>query len=273
MGRFIGRTAFITGAARGQGRSHALRLAEEGADIVAVDICAQIESAPYDLATPEDLDETVARVEKLGRRGVAVKADVRDLAALHSAAAQAVDRLGGIDVVIANAGILHMGPAAYPERTFREVLDVNLVGTWNTVQATAPIMIEQGRGGAIVLISSTQGFTGRGGAGDAGLDAYTASKHGVVGLMRTFAHWLAPHSIRVNTVHPTGVETPMIMNEAMSRYGTEYPELASAAGLNLLDLPYVQPEDISHAIAWLASDQARYVTGITLPVDAGFTVR
>jgi NAD(P)-dependent dehydrogenase (short-subunit alcohol dehydrogenase family) len=143
------------------------------------------------------------------------------------------------------------------------------VGTWNTVHATAPLMIEQGRGGAVVLISSTQGLTGRGGSGVAGADGYTASKHGLVGLMRTFAHWLAPHRIRVNTVHPTGVATPMIMNPVIERLFAEHP--GAAAGVrNLLDVPYIEPEDVSNAIAWLTSDEASYVTGVALPVDAGF---
>ncbi|GAA4545296.1 mycofactocin-coupled SDR family oxidoreductase [Pseudonocardia xishanensis] len=272
MGRFTGRTAFITGAARGQGRSHALRLAAEGADIVAIDICAQIESATYDLATPEDLDETVGEIEKLDRRVIPVRADVRDLAALEAAAAEAVDHLGGIDVVIANAGIAPSGPTPDAEQTFREVIDVNLVGVWNTLRATAPTMIEQGRGGAVVLISSVLGLSGRGSVGNVGGEAYVAAKHGVTGLMKAYANRLAPHAIRVNSIHPTGVPTPMIDNEAVRRFAAETPE-AVAGMINLMDVPWVETQDVSAAIAWVASDEGRYVTGVSLPVDAGFLVK
>jgi SDR family mycofactocin-dependent oxidoreductase len=272
MHRFTGKTAFITGAARGQGRSHALRLAQEGADIIAVDICAPIESATYDLATPADLEHTVSLVEQLGRRIVARTVDTRDLEALSAAAASGAAELGGIDVVIANAGIACAGEPADAKTVFDEVLEVNLTGTWNTLRATAPLMIEQGRGGAIVLTSSTQGLTGRGGAGIAGNDAYAASKHGMVGLMRSYAHALAPHWIRVNSIHPTGVDTPMIKNPAIERLMSE--NIHALAGVsNLLDVLYVEPSDISAAIAWITSDEGRYVTGVTLPVDAGFAAK
>jgi SDR family mycofactocin-dependent oxidoreductase len=267
--RLEGSVALITGAARGQGRAHAVRLAADGADVIAVDICADIPTVGYPLATPEDLTETARLVEAQGRRVVARQVDVRDRAALQAVVDEGVAALGPIRIVVANAGIAPLMGGADEDETFADVLDVNLTGAWNTVKAAAPSMVEAGRGGAIVLISSTQGLSGTGGNGTPGLTAYAASKHGLVGLMRSFANWLAPHSIRVNTVHPTGVATPMILNEPMQNY------LSAAAGTsdrqgNLLPVPMVESEDISDAVAWLVSDEGRYVTGVTLPVDAGF---
>lgn len=272
--RFEGKVAFITGAARGQGRSHALRLAEEGADIIAVDICRQIESVPYSLATPEDLKETVSQVEALGRRIVAAETDVRDSAALQKAVTEGVDQLGRLDIVVANAGVSLMTPETDLDHfaLFRDVVDVNLTGTYNTVAAAAPTMLEQGEGGAIVLTSSTQGLTGRGGDGGGPKSGYTAAKHGVVGLMRSFNHWLGPHGIRVNTVHPTGVRTKMIINETTEKLFAARPELGVAFS-NLMPVDMLEPTDITNAVAWLVSDEARYVTGVTLPVDAGFVVK
>jgi SDR family mycofactocin-dependent oxidoreductase len=274
MGRFDGRTAFITGAARGQGRSHAVRLASEGADVVAVDRCAGIPTVAYELATPADLAETARLIEAQGRQVVTAQVDVRDNDALAEALRNGVDELGGgLDVVLANAGIGLMAADADPRHAFRDQLDVNLVGVWNTVQAAAPLLIEQGRGGAIVLTSSVFGLTGRGGNGGGGGDGYVASKHGVVGLMRTFATWLAPHGIRVNSVHPSGVATPMVQNPAVEElFGGEFPKPTEDVA-NLLDVMLVQPEDISAAVAFLASDEARYITGVALPVDAGMLVR
>jgi SDR family mycofactocin-dependent oxidoreductase len=274
MGKLEGKVAFITGAARGQGRSHAVRLARAGADIIAVDLCRQIDSVAYPLASPADLAETVAQVEALDRRIVSAQADVREIGALREAVAEGVGQLGGVDIVLANAGILGVSTdaGADQDRLFRDVVDVNLTGVWNTVSAAAPIMIEQGRGGAIVLTSSTQGLTGRGGDGGGALSGYAAAKHGVVGLMRSFSHWLAPHNIRVNTVHPTGVNTDMIVNEVIPKVFEAQPEMAQALS-NLMPVEMIEAIDISNAIAWLVSDEARYVTGITLPVDAGFTVK
>ncbi len=274
MGKLDGKVALITGAARGQGRSHALRLAEEGADIIAVDICAQVETVGYPMSTPEDLAETVSKIEDLDRRVVSHRADVRDDAALRAAVSDGVSHLGGVDIVLANAGIASIGgdSSAGEAAVFRDLIDINLTGVWSTVQAAAPTMIEQGRGGAIVLTSSTQGLTGRGGNGTGAMDGYCAAKHGVVGLMRTFSHWLAPHGIRVNTVHPTGVDTPMINNPVIENYIAENPTVADALS-NLMDVAMVEARDISNAIAWLVSDEARYVTGVTLPVDAGFTAK
>jgi SDR family mycofactocin-dependent oxidoreductase len=274
MGKLDGKVAFITGAARGQGRSHAIRLAQEGADIIAVDLCAQLESVPYPMSTEEDLAETVSQVEALDRRIVSAVADVRDAAALRGVVAEGIAQLGGVDIVLGNAGILSVSPRTDVDQDalFREVVDINLTGVWNTVSAAAPAMIEQGRGGAIVLTSSTQGLTGRGGEGGGALTGYSAAKHGVVGLMRSFAHWLAPHNIRVNTVHPTGVNTTMIANENIAQMMQETPEMAAALA-NLMPVDMIEAIDISNAIAWLVSDEARYVTGVTLPVDAGFTVK
>jgi SDR family mycofactocin-dependent oxidoreductase len=273
MGTLDGKVAFITGAARGQGRSHAVRLAREGADVIAVDVCRQLDTVAYPMATPEDLAATVAEVEALDRRIVAVQADVRDAAALASAVAEGVAQLGSVDIVLANAGIAGLAdPDADEAAVFRETVEVNLTGVYNTVKAAAPTMIEQGRGGSIVLTSSTQGLTGRGGDGGAALSAYCAAKHGVVGLMRSFATWLAPHHIRVNTVHPTGVNTPMIVNEPFAEFFAANPDTGSIFA-NLLPVDMVEPVDISNAIAWLVSDAARYVTGVMLPVDAGFAVR
>ncbi|OBA61878.1 3-ketoacyl-ACP reductase [Mycobacterium sp. 1100029.7] len=272
MGALEGKVAFITGAARGQGRSHAIRLAEEGADIVAVDLCGQIDSVPYVLGTTEDLEHTVKAVEAQGRRIVARTADVRDTTRLNQVIAEATEHLGPIDIVVANAGIATTGAEnPNPEQAFRDVIDVNLVGVWNTVTAALPSMRAAGKGGVVVLISSTQGLKGVGGDG-AATTAYAAAKHGVVGLMRSFTHCLARDNIRVNTLHPTGVETPMIMNGAVSGYLDAHPE-ALAAVTNLLPVSMIQPEDVSDALLWLVSDQAKYVTGVTLPVDAGFSAK
>jgi len=273
MGNLAGKVAFITGAARGQGRSHAVRLAEEGADIIAVDICAQIATVPYPMSTPDDLAETVRQVEALDRRIIARQADVRDRVALRSVVDAGVAELGRVDIILANAGIAPQAAReADPDQSFADTLAVNLTGVRNTVHAAVPTMIERGAGGAIVLTSSTQGLTGRGGTGTGASDGYAASKHALVGLMRSWANWLAPHSIRVNTVHPTGVNTPMVVNDAMQEYLTQSPEIAGAL-TNLMPVEMVEAVDISNTIAWLVSDQARYITGVPVPVDAGFTVK
>ena len=270
MGRLDGRVALVTGAARGQGRSHALRMAEEGADVVAVDLCAPIDSVPYPLATKEDLDETGRQVEALGRRVVTAVADVRDVERLRAVVADAVDRLGHLDVVVANAGILSMGPATgIPEQSWQDVLDVNLTGVWHTCSAAAPALTASGHG-AIVIVSSTGGLKGM-----AHIAHYVAAKHGLVGLMRSLARELAPE-VRVNSVHPTQVDTDMIHNEmTYERYqpGVGTPTRAgfeaASARTNLLGVPYVDSRDVSNAVLFLASDEARYITGVTLPVDAG----
>ena len=272
-GNLEGKVALITGSARGQGRSHAIRLAEDGADIIAIDIARQIASVPYPMATPEDLEITRKEVDALGRRVFAAQADIREFEALKKAVDAGVAELGRLDIIIANAAIapltLHEED---PITAFVDTVMTNLTGTRHTIHAGVQYLIDQGDGGAIVITSSTQGLTGRGGNGSGAMDGYAAAKHGVVGLMRTWANWLAPHNIRVNTVHPTGVNTPMIMNEPVGELVNSSPEIANAMS-NLLPIPVLEASDISDAVAWLVSDQAKYVTGVTLPVDAGFTVK
>jgi (+)-trans-carveol dehydrogenase len=272
VGKLEGKVAFITGAARGQGRSHAIRLAQEGADIIACDLCENVASAQYELGTELDLQETVRQVEALDRRIVARPADVRSLAQLEAVVASGLAELGHIDIVLANAGIGVMGSLAETtEAQWDDVIGIDLTGAWKTVKATAPSMIERGSGGAIVLTSSTLGLWG-----PANCSAYAAAKHGVVGLMRSLSNELAPHSIRVNTVNPTTVDTAVVQNEAMYRLFS--PELEDPGRddfaqksmfMHALPIPWLDPVDVSNAIAWLVSDEARYVTGITLRVDAG----
>ena len=269
MGKLDGKVAFVTGAARGQGRSHAVRLAQEGADIIAVDIADQIASVLYPMATPEDLDQTVKEVEALDRRIVATRADVRDRAQLQAAFDAGVAELGGVDIVLANAGIAPMG-LEEPEGAWDDVVAVNLTGVYHTVEVAKQALIDRG-GGAIVITSSTAGINGIGGASGGGL-GYTASKHGVVGLMRSYANTLAEHRIRVNTVHPTGVNTPMVVNDIMAEFLASDPQLSEAMS-NALPVDMIEAVDISNAILFLVSDEGRYVTGVTLPVDAGFTVK
>jgi (+)-trans-carveol dehydrogenase len=273
MGRVDGKVAFVTGAARGQGRSHAIRLAEEGADIIAVDVCAQIDSVPYPMATAADLAETVEGVEALDRRIVAAEADVRDYGALKAALDAGVAELGQLDIVCANAGIVSFSDTAdMPEQVWQDMIDTNLTGVWHTCKAAIPALSD---GGAIVLTSSTAGLTGM-----ANISHYVAAKHGVVGLMRSLANELAPRMIRVNTVHPTTVATPMIMNE--STFGLflpeeEHPTLEQftevSTLMNVLPIPWVEARDISNAVLFLASDEARYITGVALPIDAGMLAR
>jgi SDR family mycofactocin-dependent oxidoreductase len=267
MGVLEGKVAFITGAARGQGRSHAVRLAEEGADIIAVDIAAQIDTVPYPMSTPDDLAETVRLVEALDRRIYSRIADVRDKSALQSAFDAGTAELGSVDIVLANAGIAPM--SMHPvQQEWTDVIATNLTGVYNTVEVAKQSLIDRGTGGAIVLTSSTAGLTGIGGDTPGGL-GYTAAKHGVVGLMRSYANYLAPYSIRVNTVHPTGVNTPMVVNDVMQEFLQSDPAMGQAMA-NALPVAMVEAVDISNAIVWLVSDAARYVTGVTLPVDAGF---
>ena len=263
-----GKVALITGAARGQGRAHAVRLASEGADIIGVDICAPIASVPYPLATADDLAATVKLVEDTGARIVAKEADVRDRASLSDAVQAGVDELGRLDIVVANAGI---APMQSGDDGWRDVIDVNLTGVYNTIKAAIPTLIKQGAGGSIVLISSAAGLAGVG-SPDAGSVGYAAAKHGVVGLMRVYANLLAKQNIRVNSIHPTGVETPMIDNDFTRGWLAKMAAESDSPGSmgNALPVEVLQPEDIANAVAWLVSDQARYITGVTLPVDAGF---
>jgi SDR family mycofactocin-dependent oxidoreductase len=263
--------AFITGAARGQGRAHAVRLASEGANIVAVDICGDIDSMDYPNATPDELDETIKLVENEGRRIVAHQADVRDADRLQQVVDEGVREFGRLDIVIANAGIIRLGGDGDRRQIFRDIVDVNLVGVWNTVEAALPALIDGGRGGSIVLTSSSAGLKGTG-TDRAGAQAYTAAKRGLVGLMQVWANELAQHWIRVNTIHPTGVATGMVMNEAMGKL-IESGDVAIAAMQNALPIQILMPEDIAGAVAWLTSDEAKFITGVAWPLDAGFAVR
>jgi len=264
-GRLEGKVALISGAARGQGRSHAVRLAQEGADIIAFDVCQQLPTVGYKMATPEDLKETAKQVEDLDRRIIAREADVRDAAAVKALVEEGVAELGRLDIVSANAGIATFSENAWSmeEDVWEETIAVNLTGVWKTLKAAIPAMIDAGNGGSIVITSSTAGIKGM-----AGIAHYDSSKHGVVGLMRTLAIELAPHSIRVNTVHPTGVNTPMVVNDYMAQFLSD--DFAASNMMNLLPVEMVEAVDISNAVLWLASDEARYVTGTCLPVDAGF---
>jgi len=277
MARLEGKVAFVTGAARGQGRSHAVRLAQEGADIIAVDIAAQIETVPFPMGTPDDLAATIEEVEALDRRIIASAVDVRDYDALKATLDAGVARLGGLDIVAANAGIVSFGRAEeLTEQTWRDMIDVNLTGVWHTVKAAIPHLRAAG-GGAIVITSSGAGLKG-----NPNLAHYVAAKHGLVGLMRTLANELAPDRVRVNTVHPGSVDTPMIQNQAT--YHLFLPdhdageitrnEVAPAfQAASALPVPWMEPVDISNAVLFLASDEARYITGVTLPVDAGVLVK
>jgi SDR family mycofactocin-dependent oxidoreductase len=268
MGRVEGKVALITGAARGQGRSHAIRLAEEGADIIAVDICRSIESVGYQLATPEDLAQTVKEVEALDRRIVAFEADVRDAAALKQAVDSGVAELGRLDIVAANAGIctVQTWDEVSPQ-VWQDTLDTNLTGVWNTMVAATPHLIAAG-GGSIIATSSTAGIKGL-----PFLAPYVAAKHGVVGICRSLANELAKYSIRVNTVHPTGVDTPMVEGLGGLDAILGKDPLLGPIFMNTLPVEIIQPRDISNAVLFLASDEARYVTGLEFTVDAGNTIR
>jgi (+)-trans-carveol dehydrogenase len=282
MGQLDGKVALITGAARGQGRSHALRLAQEGADVIAVDICRQIDSVSFPMSTVEDLKETQRQVEALDRRIVTQQADVRNLPELKEAVDAGVAELGGLDIVSANAGIFAINPEPQPSdpavraAMWRDTIDVNLTGVWHTVKAANP-HLRAADGGAIVITSSGAGLKG-----NPNLAHYVAAKHGLVGLMRTLANELAPDRVRVNTVHPGSVDTPMIQNQAT--YHLFLPdhdagqitrkEVAPAfQAASALPIPWMEPVDISNAVLFLASDEARYITGVTLPVDAGVLVK
>jgi (+)-trans-carveol dehydrogenase len=273
MGRVEGKVAFITGAARGQGRSHAIRLAQEGADIIGIDFMEEIPGAPYGRATEEELAETVKQVEALDRRIIATKADVRDFAGIKKAVDDGVAQLGRLDIVSANAGIsTAMGPAEeIEEEMWQNMLDTNLTGVWHTAKAAIPHLKKANNGGSLILTSSEAGLKAY-----QNIAHYVSAKHGVVGLMRTLALELAPHMIRVNSIHPTQVNTDMIMNEATYKlfdptkeHPTKEDFAKSSQAVNALPIPWVEPVDISNAVLFFASDESRYVTGLALPVDAG----
>jgi SDR family mycofactocin-dependent oxidoreductase len=263
------KVAVVTGAARGVGRSVAVRFAEEGADVICLDICSEVGSIEYPMAMSADLEETAELVGRTGRHAAIYRADVRDFDQLDTSIKAGLAQFGRIDVVCANAGV-----CGYVRNTWdmtvaqwTETIDTNLTGVWNTVRATIPTIIDQGAGGSIVIMSSTAGLRGM-----AGLGHYCAAKHGLVGLARTLAIELAPHQVRVNTVHPTGVDTPMVNNESRRRL-SEARRLEgdrSESRGNLLDVRQLDARDVSNAVVWLCSDYARYLTGVALPVDAGF---
>ncbi|BBZ09942.1 mycofactocin-coupled SDR family oxidoreductase [Mycobacterium branderi] len=265
-GRVVGKRVLITGAARGMGRSHAVRLAEEGADVILVDICESLPELEYPLASEEDLAETARLVEKHERRAVTKIVDVRDAAALGATVDEAIAELGGLDGAVANAGVLTVG--TWDKTTaeqWRTVVDVNLIGTWNTCAAALPHLVD--RGGSLVNISSSAGLKGT----PLHLP-YTASKHGVVGLSRALANELAAQNVRVNTVHPTGVETGMRPQSLQSLLAEERPDLVPIF-LNALPAIMAEPVDVSNAVLFLISDESRYVTGLEFKVDAGVTLR
>jgi SDR family mycofactocin-dependent oxidoreductase len=272
-GRVDGMVALVTGAARGMGRSHAVRLAEEGADVIAVDLCGPVGSIDlYPPATADDLRETVRLVEAAGGRAASAQVDVRDRAALEAAVAEGVAALGHLDLVVANAGVFEIAPALeVSDELWRDTVDVNLTGVWHTCRAALPHVLSSGRGGSLVLVSSAAGLEGM-----PNTVAYTASKHGVVGIMRTLANELGPHMIRVNSVHPTSVDTSMIQNERTWRLfqpDNPHPTREDAAPLfqriNTLPVPWIEPRDVSNAVLFLCSEESRYITGVALPVDAG----
>lgn len=271
-----GKVAFITGAGRGQGRSHAVTLAAAGAHIIATDIGpGTVDTVRYPLASAADLVETARLVEKEGRRCVTAHADVRDIHALDAALKKGVSELGGVDIVLANAGVLHIGAEeedlAAAAANWRDATDVMLTGVFNTVKVAAGPLISQGRGGSVVLTSSVAGLKAMS-DGTGGLTGYTAAKHGVVGVMRSFAHVLGPHGIRVNSVHPMAVNTEMIQNEVATRF-LSIPKAGDVVGnKRVLPVSSIDPIEISNAILWLVSDAARYVTGVTLPIDAGVSM-
>ena len=266
MGRLTGKVILVTGAARGMGRSHAVRLAQEGADLILVDICAPIEGLRYAMSTPQDLETTVKEVQALGRRVHAAYADVRDRTLMHDIVSTGVEQLGRLDGAVANAGVLTSGSwDTVSDEDWRIVLDVNLIGTWNTCLAAIPHLLQ--RGGSLVNISSAAGIKG-----SPLHTPYTASKHGVVGLSMALANELARHAIRVNTVHPTGVETGIDAPELLELLGNKRQDLAPIFQ-NAMPTFVVEPVDISNAVLYLLSDEARFVTGTQLKVDAGVTIR
>jgi (+)-trans-carveol dehydrogenase len=272
-GRVEGKVAFITGAARGQGRAHAVRLAEEGADIIAIDICKQIDSVQIPLSTPEDLAETADLVKGLNRLIYTAEVDTRDFDALKAAVDAGVEQLGRLDIIVANAGIGNGGATLdkTSEGDWTDMIDVNLGGVWKTVKAGVPHILAGGRSGPTILTSSVGGLKAYPHTGH-----YVAAKHGVVGLMRTFAVELGAQNIRVNSVHPTNVNTPLFMNDGtMKLFRPDLenpgPEDMKVVGqlMHTLPIGWVEPEDIANAVLFLASDESRYITGVTLPIDGG----
>jgi len=275
-GRLAGKVALITGAARGIGRAQALRFAEDGADVIALDLCGPVETVVVPASRPADLVETARLVREAGGRIVTAIVDVRDEDQLRLATDNGVATFGGLDIVCATAGITSRGLATeLSEAAWQTMVDINLTAVWRTCKVTVPHLIARGSG-SVILVSSIAGVRGL-----LGVAHYTAAKHGIVGLMRSLANELAPHGIRVNSVHPTNVDTPMIQNAAVAsafrpdldREPTREEFAEAARSMNMLDIPWVQPVDVANACLFLASDEARYITSVTLPVDAGATQR
>ena len=268
MARLEGKVAFITGAARGQGRSHAIRLASEGADIIGIDVCTQLVKG-YPGATEAELEETAKLVGETGRSMVALKADVRDFQEVTEALKEGWDRFGRLDIVVANAGIFSFGRLWEIELDqWQDVIDVNLTGVFHTLKATVTLMIEQGQGGSIILISSVSGLKGT-----PFTAAYTASKHGVTGLCRTLANELGEHKIRVNSIHPASVPTPMITDPKLFELILEHSETLAPIYMNTLPYMDMPPSSVSNMVAYLASDESMYMTGVQVPIDFGTTNR
>jgi (+)-trans-carveol dehydrogenase len=264
-----GKVAFITGAGRGQGRAHALRLAQDGADVILLDICSDIDGIGLPMATRSDLEETAKLVRDLGRKAVTGVADVRSLAQVQAVVDAGLAELGRIDVVVANAGVLEYGLAwEFSEQEWDAVVDVDLKGVWTTARAAIPSMIERGEGGSIILTSSTAGIRG-----SFLMAHYTAAKHGVVGLARALAIELGRYNIRVNTIHPRGVDTLMAQDPRVTDLFNTYPEEFGPLGSALLSPERLQPEDVAEVVSFLASDAARHITGVRVPVDRGQTAR
>ncbi|UPW08586.1 mycofactocin-coupled SDR family oxidoreductase [Gordonia terrae] len=271
VGTLEGRVAFITGAARGQGRAHAIRLAQLGVDIIGVDICADIATFDYSCATLDELEETKKLVENEGRRMYAGVADVRDFGALKAAFDAGFAEFGRVDIVIANAGMIRYADEENPQQEWKDTLDVILTGAFNAVRASIDELRAGARGGSIVLTSSSAGLKGTA-SPDASPQAYTAAKRGLVGYMQVLANQYAPEMIRVNTVHPTGVVSGMTMNEALAKKAAEAGSNISAMQ-NALPISILDAEDIANAVAFLVSDEAQFITGTEWALDAGFTVR
>ncbi|MGW0174338.1 mycofactocin-coupled SDR family oxidoreductase [Rhodococcus sp. NPDC003322] len=274
MKRLEGKVAFITGVARGQGRAHAVRLAEEGAAIIGMDICAQIPTVFYPMATEEDLAETERLVKEAGGRIVTTVGDVRKREDVQRAYDAGVEQFGFVDIVVPNAGIMPVIDQGAEPQAWHDAVDTMLTGVWHVLEVAVPGMIERGEGGSVAITSSAAGLTSIGLNTFPGQAGYSAAKHGVVGLMRLYSKQLAKHFIRVNTIHPTGVNTPMVANAEYGAFVNSHPEVANDdAYKNPMPVELIEAVDISNAIVFLASDEARYITGVTLPVDAGYNNR
>ncbi|MGE0215615.1 mycofactocin-coupled SDR family oxidoreductase [Mycolicibacterium sp.] len=272
MKRLAGKVALVTGAARGQGRAHAVRLAQEGATIIATDLCEQMDNVGYALASEEDLRETERLVEEHDQRCMAVKADARDADRMEEVVAQAINEFGRIDVLAVNHGILIAESwDNWNQKDWNDTIDTNLTGVWNATRPVLPHMVAQ-NSGSIIFTASVSGLLGQ-----VGMLPYNAAKHGVVGLMRSLSATMGPYNVRVNTVCPGNVGSPMLLNDMVATMfaggapGATVEDIKfPAQAMNLLPVPWVEPVDVSNAVLFLASDEARYITGINLTVDAGF---